>query len=307
MDYTLNQLRIFLKVVENQSVTKASEELHLTQPAVSIQLRNFQDQFDIPLTEVVGRRIYITDFGYEIAKAAKIIYEEVQAISQKTLAYKGKLFGSLKISIVSTGKYVMPSFLSDFIAVNEGVELSMDVTNKEKVLSSLVNNEVDFSLISLMPEKWNLEKLDLLPNKLFFVGGKEIEPKKNNKLEDVVKRSPFIFRERGSGTRQMIELFFSKRKNIIENNIELESNEAVKQAVMAGLGCSIVPLIGIKNELATKEINILPMKGLPMKSNWQLVWNKGKRHSPVAQAYLDYLRANKDGIVERKFAWCNDY
>lgn len=223
------------------------------------------------------------------------------------MAYKGKLFGSLKISIVSTGKYIMPSFLSDFMAANDGVELSMDVTNKEKVLSSLENNEVDFSLISLMPEKWNLEKLELLPNKLFFVGGKDIVAKKRNKLEDVVKRSPFIFRERGSGTRQMIELFFSKRKNVIVNNIELESNEAVKQAVMAGLGCSIMPLIGIKNELATKEINILPMSGLPMKSNWQLVWNKGKRHSPVAQAYLDYLFVHKDAIVERKFAWCNDY
>ena len=115
MNYTLNQLQIFLKIVQTQSVTKASEELHLTQPAVSIQLRNFQDQFDIPLTEVIGRKIYITDFGREIAKAAEVIIQQVHAINYKTMAYKGQLTGRLKISVVSTGKYVMPYFLSQFM------------------------------------------------------------------------------------------------------------------------------------------------------------------------------------------------
>ena len=114
MNYTLNQLRIFLKVVQTESVTKAAEELFLTQPAVSIQLKNFQDQFDIPLTEVVGRKIYITDFGREIAEAAENIINHVHAINYKTLAYKGQLTGQLKISVVSTGKYVMPFFLSKF-------------------------------------------------------------------------------------------------------------------------------------------------------------------------------------------------
>lgn len=137
MNYTLNQLRIFLKIVKNQSVTKASEELHLTQPAVSIQLRNFQSQFEIPLTEVVGRKIYITDFGKEIAESAENIINQVYAINYKTLAYKGQLTGRLKISIVSTGKYVMPYFLSDFIKQHDGIELLMDVTNKNSVLESL--------------------------------------------------------------------------------------------------------------------------------------------------------------------------
>ena len=144
MNYTLNQLQIFLKVVQTQSVTKASEELFLTQPAVSIQLKNFQDQFDIPLTEVVGRKIYITDFGKEIAEAAENILNQVYSINHKTLAYKGQLSGRLKISVVSTGKYVMPYFLKDFIKQNTGVELLMDVTNKNKVIESLEKNEVDF-------------------------------------------------------------------------------------------------------------------------------------------------------------------
>ena len=115
MNYTLNQLQIFLKITQTQSVTKAAEELHLTQPAVSIQLRNFQAQFEIPLTEVVGRKIFITDFGKEISLAAEKILNEVYAINYKTMAYKGQLAGRLKISVVSTGKYVIPYFLSDFI------------------------------------------------------------------------------------------------------------------------------------------------------------------------------------------------
>ena len=151
MNYTLNQLRIFLKIVQTQSVTKAAEELHLTQPAVSIQLKNFQDQFEIPLTEVLGRKIYITDFGKEIAVSAENILNQVYAINYKTLAYQGQLTGRLKISVVSTGKYVMPYFLTDFMKQHSGIELLMDVTNKNKVVESLESNEVDFALVSILP------------------------------------------------------------------------------------------------------------------------------------------------------------
>ena len=151
MNYTLNQMQIFLKIVQTKSVTKASEELNLTQPAVSIQLKNFQDQFDIPLTEVVGRKIYITDFGREIAEASENIINQVYDINYKSSAYKGQLTGRLKIAVVSTGKYVMPYFLSDFVQQHAGIELMMDVTNKYKVLESLENNEVDFALVSILP------------------------------------------------------------------------------------------------------------------------------------------------------------
>ena len=170
MNYTLNQLNIFLKVAQLQSVTKAAEELFLTQPAVSIQLKNFQDQFEVPLTEVIGRQLYVTDFGKEIANAAENILNEVYAINYKTLSFKGQLSGRLKISIVSTGKYIMPLFLSDFLKLHPNIELILDVTNKSKVLESLENNEVDFSLISVLPEKLLIDKIDLMQNKLFLVG-----------------------------------------------------------------------------------------------------------------------------------------
>jgi DNA-binding transcriptional LysR family regulator len=307
MNYTLNQLQIFLKIVQTQSVTKASEELHLTQPAVSIQLKNFQDQFDIALTEVVGRKIYITDFGYEIAEAAENIINQVNAINYKTLAFKGQLTGRLKISVVSTGKYVMPYFLADFMRPNNGIELIMDVTNKNKVIESLANNEVDFALVSLLPTTLNIEKLDLLQNKLFLVGSAENKFKKGIEAKEIFRDLPLIFREKGSGTRQAMESFIERNDIDVIKKMELTSNEAVKQALLAGLGFSIMPLIGIKNELHNNQLQIIPVKGLPIKTTWSLIWLKGKRHSPVSLAFLNYLKNENMQIVQDKFSWYEQY
>ena len=307
MNYTLNQLQIFLKIVQTESVTKASEELHLTQPAVSIQLRNFQDQFEIPLTEVVGRKIYITDFGKEIAASAENIINQAYAINHKTLAYKGQLAGRLKISVVSTGKYVMPYFLADFIKINSGIELLMDVTNKSKVIESLEKNEVDFALVSILPTTLKIEKLDLLQNKLYLVGSSKKEFKKGMKTAEIFKDLPLIFREKGSGTRQTMESFIEHNNISALKKMELTSNEAVKQALLAGLGYSIMPLIGIKNELQYNELQIIPIKGLPIKTMWSLIWLKGKRHTPVSQSILKYLKEEKSQIVQDKFSWYEQY
>ena len=307
MYYTLHQLKIFLKIVQTQSITKASEELQLTQPAVSIQLKNFQDQFDIPLTEVIGRKIYITAFGKEIAESAENILNQVSEIDFKTLAYKGLLTGKLRVSVVSTGKYIMPYFLSSFMKMNPGIELAMDVTNKLKVVESLENNEVDLALVSILPSNLRIEKLDLLQNKLYFVGnayekiGKELSPK------EVVNKTPLIYRENGSGTRQIMERYIEKSNFSVLKKMELMSNEAVKQALIAGLGYSIMPLIGIKNELQNKELQIIPAKGLPIKTTWSLIWLKGKKHSRVTQAFLNHLKEHKAQIVQEKFSWYEEY
>lgn len=307
MNYTLNQLQIFLKIVQTQSVTKASEELYLTQPAVSIQLKNFQDQFDIPLTEVVGRKIYITDFGMEIAEAAENIINQVNAINYKTLAFKGQLTGRLKISVVSTGKYVMPFFLANFIQQHSGIQLMMDVTNKNKVVESLENNEVDFALVSILPNTMNIEKLDLMQNKLYLVGNKETKLKKTKSTKELFKDLPLIFREKGSGTRQTMENFIASNYISVLKKMELTSNEAVKQSLLAGLGFSIMPLIGIKNELHNNELQIIPIKGLPIITTWSLIWLKGKKHAPVAAAFLEYLEKEKSQIVQEKFNWYEQY
>ena len=307
MNYTLNQLQIFLKIVQTRSVTKAAEELHLTQPAVSIQLKNFQEQFQIPLTEVVSRRIFITDFGMEIAETAENIINLVYAINYKTLAYKGQLIGRLKLSVVSTGKYVMPYFLTDFMKLHDGIELLMDVTNKSKVLESLENNEVDFALVSVLPTSLNIEKLDLLQNKLYLVGNADTNFKKGLKNETIFENLPLIFREKGSGTRQTMESFIANNNIKVLKKMELASNEAVKQAVLAGLGYSIMPLIGIKNELQSKELQIIPVKGLPIKTTWSLVWLKGKSHTPVSLSFLEHLKKEMTTIVHDKFTWYEQY
>lgn len=306
MNYTLNQLQIFLKITKTLSITKAAEELHLTQPAVSIQLRNFQDQFDIPLTEVVGRKIYITDFGIEIAQAAENILEQVASIDSKAHSYKGQLTGRLKLSIVSTGKYVMPYFLAPFMKEHKNLDLVMDVTNRSLVIESLEENTVDFSLLSFPPVTPVIEKLDLVGNKLVLVGSGREPSRKRPYPKTILKELPLIFREKGSGTRQAMENYIKRNRLEVSSKMELTSNDAVKEAVMAGLGYSIMPLIGIKNELENGYLRIIPVTGLPIKTMWRLVWLKGKKHSPVASAFLAYMRKEKNNIIAEHFAYAQD-
>lgn len=303
MNYTLNQLRIFLTVTKSLSITKAADELHLTQPAVSIQLKNFQDQFDIPLIEVINKKIYVTDFGKEIVVAAERILDEVYAINFKMHAFKGELTGKIKFSVVSTGKYIAPYFITDFIQKHSGVELFMDVTNKSQVLKSLENNEVDFSFVTILPESLKIEKEELMTNKLFLVAGKNSIIHENLTNEEVFETIPLIFREKGSGVRHVMESYFQLHNLNVTKKMELTSNEAVKQAVIAGLGYSIMPLIGIKNEIENGQLKVIPVKGFPIQSTWHLIWLQNKKLSPVAASFLNFLRENKDSIISEKFGW----
>lgn len=306
MNYTLNQLRIFTHIARHGSITKAAEELHLTQPAVSIQLKNFQQQFDIPLTELVGRKIFITDFGREIVRAAENIIAEIEHIQFRSKLHKGILAGKIKISVVSTGKYIMPFFLSDFLKLHPNIELQMDVTNKTKVLENLEKNEVDFSLVSVMPEHIGLEQLALLKNKLVLVG-------KRNEFNDqkptikLFNTLPLIFREPGSGTRHTVEAFFHKHNISYVKSMELTTNEAVKQAIIAGLGYSILPLIGIKNELLLHQLEVIDVPKLKLESEWNLVWLKSKSLSPQAKSLLNYIEMHKERISMEHFGWIAEY
>lgn len=307
MNYTLHQLHVFSKISQTQSITRAAEELHLTQPAVSIQLKNFQDQFDIPLTEVISRRIYLTDFGWEIARAAEKILNEARAINDRTLAHKGLLYGKLTISVVSTGKYVMPYFLSGFMGQHEGIELTMDVTNRQKVVDSLANNEVDFSLVSILPQQLAVNCLELMPNKLYLVGNSPAETSQDALDPRLLENLPLIYREAGSGTRYMMEKFIAENALVVRKRLELTSNEAVKQALLAGLGYSIMPLIGLRNELLNNDLQIIPIRNLPLQTNWMLIWHKDKQLSPVARAYLTYLREAKETIIQQRFGWYEQF
>lgn len=300
MNYTISQLKIFLKIVEHGSITKASEELHLTQPAVSIQLKNFQKNFKYALTEIINKKLFVTDFGKEIALAAQNILTELETINYKSVGYNSDLSGKLKLSIVSTGKYIMPYFLAPFLSKYEAVDLELDVTNKSKVVTSLEKNEIDFALVSILPENIQINKIDLIENQLMLVGNRSIvqEIEKNKRS---IASTPLIFREIGSGTRQTMERFIIKNKFETKKKITLTSNEAVKQAVLAGMGISIMPIIGIKSELASGELEIIKVKGLPIKTTWSLIWLKEKKLSPIAQGYIEFLKANKMQIIEEQF------
>jgi len=307
MNYTLHQLQLFLKIVEKKSITKAAEELHLTQPAVSIQLRNFQDQFNIPLTEIIGRQLFVTEFGFEIAIIAKKILDDVDEIQYKMLSFKDILAGRLKISVVSTGKYVMPFFLKDFLKKYPNVELYMDVTNKQKVIRSLEMNEVDFALISVLPNNIKIESEILLENKLFLMGSTPIYADNTMAEKSIFNEIPLIYREEGSGTRYALETFFNKNQISTKMKMQLTSNEAVKQAVLAGLGFSIMPLIGCKNELSSQQLQIISVSGFPISTDWRLIWLKDKVLSPVSQSYLKFIRENKNEIIESNFSWISSY
>lgn len=307
MNFTLHQLQVFAKIARESSVTRAAEALHLTQPAVSIQLRNFQEQFDIPLTEVIGRRIHLTDFGREIAETAEKILNEVYAINYKTLAHKGLLTGKLTVAVVSTGKYVMPYFMSQFIRENPGIDLVMDVTNRVGVLRSLADNEVDFALVSILPPALEVNAIPLMPNKLFLVGKEPIPGSPEIQKPDILEELPLIYREKGSGTRVSMEDFIATHDLKVGMRMELSSNEAVKQAILAGLGYSIMPLIGIRNELARNELQIIPVEQLPITTCWNLVSLKNKKFSPVAAAYLRFLEENKSAVIRDSFGWADMY
>ncbi|WMN06677.1 LysR family transcriptional regulator [Marivirga arenosa] len=300
MNYTLHQLQIFHKIVELGSITKASEALHLTQPAVSIQLKNLQSQFDKPLLEIIGRKVYITDFGNEIANNIESIVAELDQIEKKRFSSADKLSGKLKLSIVSTAEYIMPHFLTDFIKKYPEIQLSMEVTNKQSVIESLENNKVDFSMVSVLPDM-AINHMELMKNELYLVGPANSELNKKKYDVDIFRELPLIYREEGSGTRYTMESFIKKNKIPARMNLKLATNEAVKQAVIAGLGYSILPLIGIKNELKNRDLKIIPVKNFPIHSTWHLIWLKEKRFSPVAQAYLDFIKKEIPHIIEAKF------
>lgn len=310
MNYTLHQLRIFLCVVRNESITKAAEELFLTQPAVSIQLKKLQEQFEIPLTEVLGRQLHITKFGREIAIVAEKVLTANEGVRHTVEQYKGLLSGKINFAVVSTGKYVMPYLLSGFVKQHPQVQVQMDVTNKTFVVDALAKNETDFALVSVLPDQMEVITMPLMENQLFLVANQQESERLSNRRKlsvQKLKKLPLIFREQGSATRMAMERFLKSHNIPLDKFLSLTSNEAVKQAVNAGLGFSIMPLIGLRNALSHDEFRIVPMTGLPIVTRWMLVYRKGKSLSPAAKAYLAYLEANKESLIEEHFSWTKSF
>jgi len=175
------------------------------------------------------------------------------------------------------------------------------------VIESLEKNEVDFALVSVLPDKLQIESIELMQNKLYLVGGFEKINNPDQNSHEILESLPIIYREEGSGTRYTFEKYLSLNNLKVRKKMQLTSNEAVKQAVIAGLGYSVMPLIGIKNELSNGELSIIPIKGFPLSSVWNIIWLKNKRFSPVASAFLENLKKDKEKIIHEKFTWFENF
>ena len=303
MNFTLHHLKVFLVVAEMKSITLAARVLNMTQPAVSIQLKNLQDQFDLPLTELIGRKLYVTDFGREIENIARRVLNEVDSIKDHSLRFKGVLSGKLRIAAASTGKYILPYYMRNFLAENPHVELDMEVSNKNKVVERLRNNEADFVLLTVMPTDMDLYEEVLMPNRLYLFGASEnVHSIQQNTSNTLFRDLPLIFREEGSGTRHVMQQFFQKSNISPRIGLSLSSTEAVKQAVLAGLGYSVLPLVSVVDELMLNKLSIIPVKGFPLRNNWRLVWLRKKQLTAVASAFLSYIKEHKQQIYQTHFS-----
>ena len=302
MNITLHQLKAFQAVAKFQSITKAAEAMNMTQPAVSIQLKNLQEQFEVPLTEIIGKRIHITEFGQELVETADRISGELGQIEEKMLELKGLLGGKIRISAVSTGKYIIPYLMADFMKIHPHVEISLEVSNRYKVLSHLQENSTDLALVSLWPDELDLESIQLAENKWFLACSPENKEAYAAHIQaGNWKKVPFLLREKGSGTRTMMERFFQDRDIHVESNLELATNEAVKQAVMAGLGASLLSNFSMAQELKEGRISLLELPGLPLKADWNLIWLKQKKHSPAVKAFIRWLSENRKEVLSKHF------
>ena len=302
MNITLHQLKAFQAIAKFQSITKAAEAMSMTQPAVSIQLKNLQEQFEVPLTEIIGKRIHITEFGQELVDTADRIFGELGQIEEKMLELKGLLGGKIRISAVSTGKYIIPYLMADFMKIHPHVEISLEVSNRYKVLTHLQENSTDLALVSIWPEELDLESIQLAENKWYLA----CSPEKKASYTAAIKEGkwemvPFVLREKGSGTRTTMENFFQERDIQVGSKLELSTNEAVKQAVMAGLGASLLSNFSMAQELKEGRIALLELPGLPIKADWNLIWLKQKKHSPAVKAFIRWLSENRKKVLSTHF------
>jgi DNA-binding transcriptional LysR family regulator len=240
-----------------------------------------------------------------LAGISEKILVDVDTVQHKMRAYKGILSGTLRIAGVSTGKYIMPYFLSSFMHQYSEIDLVLDIANRSKVIERLEKNEIDFALVSVVPTQLDFFEEILMPNKLLFVRSVET-PWPPDSDSDLTKM-PLIHREAGSGTRITLDRYFEKLNVSPKVRLTLTSSEAVKQAVLAGLGVSALSVFSLKNELEKGAVHTIPLAGFPLQSQWRLIWLKSKRLSPVCKAYLDFIRTHKNSIFEQYFSWTDRY
>ncbi len=301
MHFTLQQLKLFESVYRNGSYTLAAKELHLTQPAVSIQVKRFEAQVDLPLFEVVGKKIFPTTAGKAVYGACIEVLGGVENLKQSVEALKGEVKGPLTLSVVTTAKYFMPHLLGHFLQAHPDVEPHLHFTNRARIVERLMNNEDDFVVMGQVPDDKNLESRPFLENILGVVAppNHPLAGKKKVPLEALVKER-FIEREEGSGTRLVFDGLLEKQGLKVEPYMVLGSSEAIKQGVMAGLGLAVLSLHSLRLEQAAGKLVVINVEGFPLKRRWYAVHQKGKRLSLVAQTFLDCILTESHELLDMR-------
>ena len=302
MHLTLQQLKLFEAVSRNGSFTRAAEELHLTQPAVSIQIKRLEAQAGLPLFEQVGKKIFSTAAGKVMYDASLDILNRVEDLRNSMEELKGVVKGPVQVSVVTTAKYFMPHLLGAFLQKYPDVEPKLKFTNRARVVEHLMSNEDDFVVMGQVPEDKRLESYPFLNNILGILAppGHPLASKKNIELRELVIER-FLKREEGSGTRQAFDKLLADNGLKIEPYMELGSSEALKQGVMAGLGLAILSLHSVQLELDANKLIVLDVKGFPLKRRWYAVHLKGRKLSLVARTFLDYILAESQGLLSVEY------
>lgn len=297
---TLHQLQVFAVTARHRSFTRAAEELFLTQPTVSMQVKQLAKAIGLPLFEQVGKRLYLTPAGESLLKTCEDIFERLNQFEMTVADLKGLKQGRLSLTVVTTAKYFAPRLLGPFCQRYPAIDVALKVTNRERVLSRLNHNDDDLYIVSQPPEDADVQRHSFLDDGLVVLAPPHhpLVGKPNLHIKDL-SQEPFLMREQGSGTRRMVEAFFSEHQVQVPVRMELGSNEAIKQAVTAGLGLSILSHHTLALERALGQLAILDVQGFPLSRHWYVVYPTGKQLSVVAQAFLDYLLSEGKQIAER--------
>ncbi len=290
MNATLRQLKVFEAVARNLSFSRAAEELHLTQPAVSIQVKKLQDHAGLPLFEQLGKKIHLTPAGAEMLHASRVIIQQFREVENTMTQFKGVSGGTLNVAVISAGDYFFPRLLVEFASRHTGVTLNFHVCNREELLEQLADNLTDLAVMVRPPLDLDTVNEPFAPHPYVIVAAPN-HPLAGRKRIPVARlaREAFVVREKGSDTsNSMIEAF---GEHMAELNIamEIRSTETIKQAVMAGMGVSFLSAHTIRREVQDGSLVVLNVQGFPVMLNWYVVHRKAKRLPPVAQAFKTFL------------------
>ena len=298
-NFTFRQLMLLESVARNSSFTRASEELFLTQPAVSTQIKQLEQEVGMPLFEHMGKKIFLTAAGREMYEFSRTIAQQFTDIRTVIEEMKGVQRGHLDIAVTSTAKYFAPYLLAAFCKQHTGITVSLNITNRETILRQLADNIPDMAIMGAPPAEMPLVADSFMSNPLVVIAPPDHPLARSGRisLRRLLKES-FIVREKGSGTRNAIERFLEQRGQSMTTTMEMSRNEAIKHAVMAGLGLGIVSVHTLDMEFKLGRLTVLHVEGFPIVKDWYLVHREGKRFSTAAEAFKTFVLTETRNIIQ---------